>query len=194
MPSTPLTPEVILDTAEDVLRRFGPTKATVVDVARALDISHGSVYRHFPSKAALRDAVVERWLARISEPLHTIAHQNSPPFQRLKAWLDALVKDKRTRAAEDPELFASYMQLADNARAVITHHVDELVAQLAQIVTDGVEAGDFHIGTGVEANARAILHATAPFHNPVHVNMWRRPTIDDEYDAVWQLIARGLRP
>ena len=33
----PLTAESILDTAEEVLRRFGPAKTTVVDVARALD-------------------------------------------------------------------------------------------------------------------------------------------------------------
>ena len=46
-----LTPERILEVTEDVLRRFGLAKATVVDVARALDVSHGSVYRHFPSKA-----------------------------------------------------------------------------------------------------------------------------------------------
>ena len=67
----PLTAETILDTAEEVLRRFGPAKASVVDVARALDVS-GSVYRHFPSKAALRDAVTQRWLARVSEPLEAV--------------------------------------------------------------------------------------------------------------------------
>ncbi|WP_285680262.1 acyltransferase domain-containing protein, partial [Kitasatospora phosalacinea] len=44
-----------LRTAEDVLRRYGPAKATVVDVARALGVSHGSVYRHFGTKAALRE-------------------------------------------------------------------------------------------------------------------------------------------
>ncbi len=48
-----LTPERILEVTEDVLRRYGLAKATVVDVARALDVSHGSVYRHFPSKASL---------------------------------------------------------------------------------------------------------------------------------------------
>ena len=72
MTDTVLTPERILEAAEDVLRRFGPAKATVVDVARTLGVSHGSVYRHFPSKAALRDAVAERWLARISEPLEAV--------------------------------------------------------------------------------------------------------------------------
>ena len=58
-----LTPDRILDAVEDVLRRYGPAKATVVDVPRALGVSHGNVYRHFPSNAALRDAVTERWLA-----------------------------------------------------------------------------------------------------------------------------------
>src|ERR1700726_427879 len=68
-----LTPERILDVTEDVLRRFGLAKATVVDVARALDVSHGSAYRHFPSKASLREAVAKRWLARSNAPLETSA-------------------------------------------------------------------------------------------------------------------------
>src|SRR5260370_496301 len=51
-----LTPDRILDAAEDVLRRYGPAKATVVDVARALGVSHRSVYRHFPSKAEIRQS------------------------------------------------------------------------------------------------------------------------------------------
>ena len=69
MSETALTPDRILDAAEETLTRYGPAKTTVVDVARALGVSHGSVYRHFPSKAALRDAVTERWLARVSDPL-----------------------------------------------------------------------------------------------------------------------------
>ena len=48
---------------------LGLAKATVVDVARALDVSHGSVYRHFPSKASLREAVAQRWLDRVNAPL-----------------------------------------------------------------------------------------------------------------------------
>lgn len=54
MPPETLTAERILETTEEVLRRYGPAKATVVDVARALGVSHGSVYRHFRTKAALR--------------------------------------------------------------------------------------------------------------------------------------------
>jgi hypothetical protein len=38
----PLTRDRILATAEEVIRRFGPAKATVVDVARALGVSHAA--------------------------------------------------------------------------------------------------------------------------------------------------------
>src|SRR5258708_23338650 len=107
-----LTRERILETAEEVLRRFGPTKATVIDVARALGVSHGSVYRHFPSKAALRDAVLERWLAEVAAPLAGLASEDSPAPERLRRWLDLLITAKRRRAFDDPELFATYLALA----------------------------------------------------------------------------------
>ena len=114
-----LTPERILVTAEDVLRRYGPAKATVVDVARALDVSHGAVYRHFPTKAALREAVTERWLARISGPLSEIAEEEGPAVERLRRWLELLISSKRSRALEDPELFATYMEQVDAYRQII---------------------------------------------------------------------------
>ena len=97
-----LTPERILEAAEDVLRRFGPAKATVVDVARVLGVSHGSVYRHFPSKAALRDAVAERWLERMMPPLAAIAAENGPAPERLRRWLEALIAGKRQQSAGRP--------------------------------------------------------------------------------------------
>ena len=73
-----LTPERILEATEEVLRRYGLAKATVVDVARALDVSHGSVYRHFPSKASLREAVARRWLDRANAPLQKVAESTGP--------------------------------------------------------------------------------------------------------------------
>src|SRR5512147_2958611 len=102
MSEGPLTAERILEASEDVLRRYGPAKTTVVDVARELGVSHGSVYRHFPSKAALRDAVAERWLASVSEPLAEVAGEEGSAPERLVRWLDLLVGAKQSRARDDP--------------------------------------------------------------------------------------------
>lgn len=79
-----LTTEQILDAAEDVLRRYGPRKTTVVDVARALDISHGTVYRHFKTKAELHEAITTRWVERVTLPLSKVCKKHTTPKERLR--------------------------------------------------------------------------------------------------------------
>jgi AcrR family transcriptional regulator len=186
-----LTPERILEAAEDVLRRYGPAKANVVDVARTLGVSHGSVYRHFPSKAALRDAVAERWLASISEPLDAVANEEGPADKRLRRWLDLLVGSKRRKALDDPELFATYVGLTAEARDVVKAHVETLVGQLAHIIADGHEQGTFAVDDPASA-AQAVFDATSRFHNPAHAASWRDPGIDAAYEAVCSLLLAGL--
>jgi AcrR family transcriptional regulator len=188
-----LTPDRILKAAEDVLRRYGPAKANVVDVARELGVSHGSVYRHFPSKAALRDAVTERWLSAISEPFAAVASGKGTAPVRLTRWLDLLVESKRSKALADPELFATYVELTAEAREVVRAHVDALVGQLEQIIRDGVAEGAFE-SANTAAAARAVFDATARFHNPVHAAEWSDPGIDAAYKQVRALLVAGLSP
>jgi AcrR family transcriptional regulator len=166
-----LTREQILDAAEEVLRRYGPAKANVVDVARALNVSHGSVYRHFPSKAALREAVAERFLHDMSAPLAGI---DDP-----REWFDTLIATKRAKALEDPELFATYVALARESDAVIKRHVDDLVGQLTAMLGD-------------ERTARAVFDATARFHDPRHADEWSAPGVDDAFEGVWALLAQAM--
>lgn len=186
-----LTRERVLDAAEDVLRRFGPPKATVVDVARALGVSHGSVYRHFPSKAALRDAVAERWLSRVSQPLAAIAAENGPAPERLRRWLDTLIAFKRRKVLDDPEMFANYLEIAAGARDVVKGHVEALSGQVAQILRDGMNRREFAVTDPLSAG-KAIFEATARFHHPAHAREWTEPDLDSHFEAVWALLLRGL--
>lgn len=192
MNETALTRENILDAAEDVLGRFGPDKANVVDVARALGVSHGSVYRHFPSKAALRDAVAERWLARVSEPLKAIAAERGPALKRLRRWLDQLIAIKRRKTQAEPELFATYRSIAFESREVVMQHVEKLVGQIEAIVADGVTRGELATDDA-RATAQAIFDAMARFHNPAHAAEWTDTAAGDAaFERVWQLISGGL--
>jgi AcrR family transcriptional regulator len=186
-----LTPERILEAAEDVLRRFGPSKATVVDVARALGVSHGSVYRHFASKAALRDAVLERWLHRISDPLEAVARGKEPAPERLRRWMDALMTAKRRRALDEAELFTTYGILAKDARAVVTAHVDTLVDQIARIIGDGMKSRAF-TADDARVAARSVFDATQRFHNPAHAGEWSDPGIETAFEGVWSLLNTAL--
>ena len=186
-----LTRDRILEAAVDVLRRFGPEKATVVDVARVLGVTHGSVYRYFPSKAALRDTVVQHWLEAMMPPLEAVAAEEGPAPERLRRWLDLLIAAKRSRATDDPELFAAYYALAKQARKVVRAHIDALVGLAARIIADGVAIGEFAVDDPVAAG-RAVLYATTRFHNPAHAAEWSDPDTARILEDVWHLLICGL--
>ena len=186
-----LTPERILEVTEDVLRRYGLAKATVVDVARALDVSHGSVYRHFPSKASLREAVAKRWLDRVNAPLQKIAEASGPAPARLDRWLRTLFSIKHKRLGDDPEMFATYLTLAREACKVVKAHKDGLVNQIAHILSDGVKQGVFQVAD-VKVSAQAIFDATSRFHHPAHAEEWCDPESPAQIDAVMALLFKAL--
>jgi AcrR family transcriptional regulator len=184
--------ERILDATVEVLRRHGPDKTSVVDVARALGMSHANVYRYFASKRALLDAVAARWLHGISEPLEAIVREPGPAPERLRRWFDALLGAKRRRAEGDPELFAMYHAIASDAREVVAEHVAALHRQLAQILEDGVRRQEFRLADP-QAAARAVFDATIRFHHPSHVMRERTRPLEDEFAPVFALLLAGLR-
>jgi AcrR family transcriptional regulator len=186
-----LTPERILEVTEDVLRRFGLTKATVVDVARALDVSHGSVYRHFPSKASLRQAVAKRWLDRANAPLQKIAESSGPAPARLEKWLRTMFDIKHQKVTEDPEMFQTYLTLAREACQAVKAHRERLIGQIADIVSDGVKQGTFQTADA-KVSARAVFDATVRYHHPAHADEWNDPETPARFDAVLALVLRGL--
>jgi AcrR family transcriptional regulator len=186
-----LTPERILEATEEVLRRYGLAKATVVDVARALDVSHGSVYRHFPSKASLRQAVAKRWLDRANAPLQKITETTGPAPARLEKWLRTMIDIKYRTVTEDPEMFATYLTLAQEACESVRAHRERMVEQVAHIISDGVKQGAF-LAADVKATARAVFEATTRYHHPAHADEWKDPARPARIDALLGLLLRGL--
>ena len=192
VPSAPLS-QRILDAAEAVLRRHGVEKTNVVDIARSLGMSHGNIYRHFPSKQALLDAVAVRWLHAVSDPLETIADDRArPAAERLSAWFDTLRKAKRRKVRDDPELFQVYHGIVMAMREVVDEHVAILVGQLERIIADGMTAGEFARRPSAAAMARAFMQATMSFHHPALV-MRDPPATDADARTVFGLVLAGLR-
>jgi AcrR family transcriptional regulator len=114
-----------------------------------------------------------------------------PAAMRLRRRFDALIAYKRGNAQNDPELFATYSALASEVDGAVRAHVHVLVSQVARIIEEGVAAGAFAPADPL-ASARALLCATARFHNPVHAAEWRSPDSDAAFEEVWALVARGL--
>jgi AcrR family transcriptional regulator len=188
-----LTPEKILDAAEEVLRRFGPRKTTVVDVARLLEVSHGSVYRHFESKAALHSAITKRWLEQVTEPLIEIAQKKTQPKRRLREWFETLMDIKLQKAKDDPEMFASYSLLAQKLpEHIVFGHLAILIKQVESILIDGCDDGSFEI-ENCSTTAHSFFFATIRFHHPLHVNEWNNINIRDDFNHLFSLLERAIK-
>ena len=82
----PSTDARILESAERCVRRYGLRRLSMGDVARQAGLSRGSVYRYFPDRDALVDAVLERAAERFVESSHaTVARRRTLAAQVAEA-------------------------------------------------------------------------------------------------------------
>jgi TetR/AcrR family transcriptional regulator, transcriptional repressor for nem operon len=83
------TAEQILDLAETLIQTRGYSAFSYQDIADGLGIRKASVHYHFPSKADLGIAVIDRYIARFDAALTSIADDQS---QSSMAMLDYYVQ------------------------------------------------------------------------------------------------------
>ena len=188
-----LTKEKILDAAEVVLRKFGPRKTTVVDVARLLNVSHGTVYRHFVTKAELHEAITLRWLERVTAPLAKIVNKPDSASIKLRQWFETLTEIKREILSGDPEMFESYSSLAKQApEHVKSQHIAHLLQQVESIMFDGVQEGVFEI-EDCAVTARCFFFGTVRYHHPLHAPEWQSDSIQQEFSQLFSLLEKAIK-
>lgn len=185
----------ILDAADRQLRRFGPEKITVLDIAREAGMSHPNLYRFFASKADILDAVVARWLEAVEVPLAAIAAAPGPASERLRRFLLEQHRIKARKVTEEAEMFRCYGSLINVAgREAVAAHKARLAALVEGMVADGAASGEFAADTDPAQTAATLREATNAFHNPALL-----PAVLAEGDAaarldrVVRLLLAGLR-
>ncbi|KWX77878.1 TetR/AcrR family transcriptional regulator [Paenibacillus jilunlii] len=184
----------IMDAAEQTLRRFGPDKTSVTDVAKLLGVSHGTLYRHFPSKAALREAVTERWLEeQIVAPLEQIVKAPADnALAQLKVYIARLIELKLHYAEQDSEMFKMYTDVTMEAAELIEVHIQRIMEQMGILIDRGIQQKRIAQSAATSSLARSLFHATSRFHHPAHAHEWRSASIEQEFEQVWQLLEQGL--
>lgn len=184
-----LTKKQILIATEETLRRFGVAKTSITDVAKALHVSHGTIYRHFKSKKEILEAATEMWLnEKISVPLTAVYEDSSlKGAAHVKAYIKKLFDLKRYYASEDEELFAMYAKVTGECSEMVNKSIVHMVKQLSVLLNDCDTKSNDH-----EELARGIFYATERFHHPAHAYEWKKDTIEEEFESVWSLLENGF--
>ena len=85
----------IMETAETLFRRLGYAKTAVADIASELGMSPANVYRFFPSKIAIVQAICQRCLGELEAKVWSVARSRGPASGRLeRLFLEVLAYHK----------------------------------------------------------------------------------------------------
>ncbi len=110
-------------------------EASVEDIARAAGVSRQTVYAHFPSRNALRDAVVERATAEVTAACDAPGLDDAPPAESLIRLLDA------GWAASARYPFLWHLP-AVSAEVDLERH-GPVIDRLRDLIRRGQDSGDF---------------------------------------------------
>jgi AcrR family transcriptional regulator len=164
MATAPTTKTRILRAAEDVVIRDGVARLTIEGAAQEAGVSKGGVLYHFPTKAALVAAMVERFVQAFDDDLERYGADGGRRGDFVRAYLEASVaptqsagtppeaadatgdlRERRLGAAliasvsSDPELLRPMRDRFDAwQEAVEGDGLDKATASLVRLCVDGL--------------------------------------------------------
>jgi AcrR family transcriptional regulator len=143
--------ERVLEAAKAVFSQGG-TEAGLEAVARQAGVGIGTLYRHFPTREALYEAVYRREVEQLAELARQLAAELRP-LEGLRRWMQALVEFVATKKGMAAAL------------ALATHKPPELMAYttgrlheaIGMLLRPAVDAGEVRGDISPEDLLRAIV-------------------------------------
>lgn len=131
--------------AAEHIRRVGARRVTVVGIAEEAGMTHANVYRYFPSKEALIDAVVADALKPVELTMADIAGAPDPADDKLERLTLALAHAYRDLAENDRAIFELYADIAAENRPVARRHRGRVFMFVERVVDEGAAIGVFRL-------------------------------------------------
>ena len=138
--------ELLLSAARDAIARDGPD-ASLDDIARDAGVGSGTLYRHFPTRVALLEAVYRGEVERLCAEGDRLLDSDTEPGEALSEWLGAyvtvgamkrgLMGPLTTALGQDSDLFASCKSMVMTTGGRLVER-----AQVAGAIRDDVQLSD----------------------------------------------------
>jgi len=133
----------IIATADTLFRRMGFAKTAVADIAAELGMSPANIYRFFPSKNAIVDAICQLCLGELEEKAWAVARSRASASSRLEQFvLQTLAYHRENLITEQRVHDMVLVAMEQNWEAILAHK-QTLHGVIELIVRDGIESGEF---------------------------------------------------
>lgn len=158
--------ERILDAAKEAFTRFG-AGASLDDIAKQAAVGAGTLYRHFPTREALIEAVYRNEVEKLAAAQRKLA-ETMPPLDALRAWMLLFVDHIAQKQIIAPALnsvVGGASKLYEGSRSAIHGAIDSLVKRAIKNrdIREDIDSEDlfraligvFYVGPGSDSQHSA---------------------------------------
>lgn len=135
--------ERILESAERLFRHYGYGKTTVADIARDLGMSSANIYRFFASKVEIHQAICGRMLSASETLALEISRLPLSASERLRRCILEQHRVTLETMLDEQKVHEMVIVAIERDWHVIEKYIDRLHDIYAEIIREGIAAGEF---------------------------------------------------
>ena len=145
------TRERVLEAAQ-VVFSAGGAEASLEAVARAAGVGIGTLYRHFPTREALFEAVYRREVQQLADLAEQLK-QDAKPIDALRQWMRSIVKFVATKKG----MSAALTLAVDKNSKLFSSSADRLARTVGGLLDRAIAAGEIRDDISPEDLLRAVV-------------------------------------
>jgi AcrR family transcriptional regulator len=143
--------ERVLEAAKVVFSAGGPD-ASLEAVAQTAGVGIGTLYRHFPTREALFEAVYRREVQQLADLAEQLKHK-AKPVEALRQWMRSNVRFVATKKG----MSAALALAAYKNSELYSYSFDQLTRAVGGLIDRAIESGDIRDDISPEDLLRALV-------------------------------------
>src|SRR5262245_39766530 len=185
----------IIETADALFRRLGFAKTAVADIAAELGMSPANVYRFFPSKNAIVEAICRRCLAQVEESAWAVARSRGPAGARMERLVLDILKYHKDNLLTDKRVNDIVLIAIEDSWDAIQAHKEVIRNACEMILRDGIEAGEFE-PVDPHETSRLMMRSLVAFMHPIVISqcLSEEEDMEAEARATVRFLLRAVTP
>ena len=143
--------DLLLEAAKSVFSAGGP-EASLEAVARTAGVGIGTLYRHFPTREALFEAVYRHEVQQLADLAERLKKETRP-IEALRQWMRSIVKFVATKKGMSTALALAVSKDSD----LVSYSSDRLTRAIGLLLEQAIAAGEVRSDVSPEDLLRAIV-------------------------------------
>lgn len=186
----------IIEAAESLFREVGYLKTTVSDIASSLGMSPANIYRYFPTKASINEAICDLLIRHIESKCYDALTKDGTSTERISHLILEYHKIIKNNIIKEKRLYDMVAVAMEEHWPVVRDHTERMIELLRIIVEQGVLSGEFK-NKNPATMAKSVYAAISFFIYPTliehAINDDSVDSMEEDLKQLLDLIIYGLR-